>query len=497
MIVEVDGVRMDVPDDATPDEIDSLSKVAGSKSAVFKAGASVLTPEPKPKATLGDNINSFFGRGDPAHPEALTDKTALLNIAKGGAKALALLGGRGKPLPADAGRAQTFLMAPNTGVVPLATSGALAGFGFSNKEDLPGLAADTAVGAVAGPVIGKTVQAALKAPRSISESLASGAESAAVRSTNADRTAVRRAFKGNEDARHSLGRFMLDENIPLRSPQLLRESAQAIQSSAGPEIGAITKAADEGGTLVDLRSAVEAAKADRSIAGLSKNTVTRAKHEEIVGMLEDQIAQHGEKVPPSVAHDIRMQLDQQANWDQAAPKALVKAWRTARGAVDTELDRSMTASGLADKWTEANSRFSSARKLTNPETQRGLADIGAERRAANRYLSPSEKAAGVFGGGLAAIGNPTALAIPAATWTLNRYGFPVAARTMDATSRGFGRMADALERVPSMPSGATVPGSAVAARELSPGFQAFLDALRARLGGPRLSPAYGDQETPK
>lgn len=260
------------------------------------------------------------------------------------------------------------------------------------------------------------------------------AETAAVRSANADRTAMRRAFKGNDEARHVLGRFMLDTGMPLRSPAGIRDAAQEIQKVAGPMVGDIADRAGQAGATVDLASAVNAAKASPAVSRLSRNTVTRNAYDQIATMLDDQLAQHGGSVPPTTAHDLRMQLDELANWDQAAPKQVQKAWRAARDAVDEHLGNAIDNAGLGSEWSEANAAFAKSRRLSNPQ-KRGLADIGTERREANRFVSPYELVAGAAGGAAAAAHHPGGLALPVVTWLGNRYGMPVAARSLDFASK--------------------------------------------------------------
>jgi hypothetical protein len=291
--------------------------------------------------------------------------------------------------------------------------------------------------------------------------------------------ATRRAFKGSEEARQRLGGFMLDEPaIELRSPKAIKEGAQIAQEVYGPAIGKMAEEADKLGAKVDLRGAVDAAKATRPIATLAKNTVTKAKYDEVVTMLEDQVAKHGGEVPPSVAHDVRMQLDQLSAWDQAAPAQVKEAWRAARRSVDDALDATMSKTGLKQGWDYLNGRFSQARKLSNPNTLRGLADIGAERRLGNRFLSPSEKGAAMAGGLTAAVANPAAgVAMPLATAALNRYAFPVSARALDALSKEL-----------------ATPGILQPVAQ-SPGLAALM-AQRLRLRAPtlELAPALGGQE---
>ena len=317
--------------------------------------------------------------------------------------------------------------------------GAAAGIGGSEATDAGQLALDAGLGAGGGALgygAGKALQAV--APR-VAGKAGDLAERAAVRSTNADLTATRRAFLGNDAAAAKTGRFMLDEGFPLRSPSGIKDRAQAIQASLGPKFGALTQAAEQAGAKADLAGAVANAKVAPAIAGLQKNTETRAVFDKVAALLDDQLAQHGGQVSPVVAHDLRMQLDGLAKWDALQPTAVKSAWKAARRAVDDKLDEAMQAAGLGNEWSATNASFRQAKILSSERpgvAGKGLADIGAERLKGNRWLSPSEKAAAVVGGATAlASGNPAPLLLPVGAYVANRGTFPALARTLDATSR--------------------------------------------------------------
>lgn len=122
MIVEVDGVRMEVPDDATPDEIDSLSKMNA--------------PAPKERTwgeAIKQEVPKFFGAGPVKGPQTM------LPVAKGMLKAGALL-------------------VPGAGVASLLGSGAMMGAGLSDSDSVGGMAVDAGIGAATGLIGGKLIQ---------------------------------------------------------------------------------------------------------------------------------------------------------------------------------------------------------------------------------------------------------------------------------------------------------------------------------------------------
>jgi hypothetical protein len=401
--------------------------------------------------------------GDPVADQAIADAARKAGFNK-------------KITPGDVLRAAAITGAGGAmaipGVLPAVASGALLSAGTSKGETAGQVLSDALLGGglaygatKAIPMVGRFLQRMVPAIRG-------AAETAATRSTFADRNAYRRAFKGSDEARQALGRFMLGEDMPLSSPAAIKESALDIQQEVKPLFGKLTGAADASGQKINLRTAVEAAKASRPISQLNSNSVTRSNYDQIVGMLEDQIAQHGEEISPSTAHDIRMQLDALADWDKSAPKPIQAAWRAARGTIDRYLDTAMAEAGLGEQWETANRRFSLARKLANPKTQRGLADIGAERRAANRFISPYEMIAGAAGATAATMHHPGGLAIPAAVWLGNRYGMPVAATGLEALASGLSRL----------PSGVGAPSwpAVTLSENMSPEVKALIDALRQR-----------------
>jgi hypothetical protein len=229
---------------------------------------------------------------------------------------------------------------------------------------------------------------------------------------------------------------------------------------------------------VDLEGAALRALQHPDVAGLARNTETRAIGQRVGAFLEDQIAQHGNEVTPQTLWEIRRQLDPLSKWTKDAPEALTKAFRAVRRSVDGELGASFEAAGLGAEWAAANKGVALAK------TAKTLAVQGAERRAANRFVSPYEALSGIAGAGATAVAGPKALAIPAAAWVLNRYGMPVAARTLDATSNAAGVL-----------SRATAPAPVGAAGEvLSPTMQAMADAIIARFGRPGLAPVYPTDE---
>jgi hypothetical protein len=394
---------------------------------------------------VGDAVNSFFGSGPVKKP------AGMLDVGKGAAKAAAILVSGG-------------------GLLPMVSSGGLFGFGTSDAEEPWGLARDTVGGAAGGAAVKGGLWAGGRALAPVSTGLGKLAEKAAVRSSFADRTAYKAAFgkPANQGKVAETGRFLLDEGIPLRSPAAMLEGLGDKLAEVGPKVGALADKATKAGTKVDLEGAALRALQHPDVADLARNTETRAIGQRVGAFLEDQIAQHGNEVTPQTLWEIRRQLDPLSKWSKDAPEALTKAFRAVRRSIDGELGTSFEAAGLGAEWAAANKGVALAK------TAKTLAVQGAERRAANRFVSPYEAIAGIGGAGATALAGPKALAIPAAAWVLNRYGMPVAARTMDAASKATGAMSRAM-----VPGGVGSTGGV-----LSPTMQAMADAIARRFGSP-------------
>ena len=369
-------------------------------------------------------------------------------------------------------------------------AGAVYGLGTSTADDVGGMAADAALGGVAGGVAGAAVPVAGAVLKPVVKAVGGGlekvAERAAVRSTNADRTAYKKVFGRPADTGEiqATGRMLLDaEGMSLRSPKAIQEGVGAVKDEFGPQIGKLVETADKAGAKGSLQDAVFRSLGADDVANLTKNTETQAAYNRVIAFLDDQLKRNGNDVTPSTLWDIRRQLDPLSKWDKmdASSRPLADAFKAIRGSIDEELGGALKSVNLGDQWAKANRTYSLAKKAQT------LADVGAERRAANRLMSLSEKASGVIGGLAFAMHNPTAaVAIPAATYVANRFAMPATARGADAAGKLL---------LAGSAKGAPAALQRSSARTLSDEFAALIEAMR--VGQPRLSPAYGDQETPR
>jgi hypothetical protein len=378
----------------------------------IRQGSNLLTNDPTNEQLLEESRNL----------EALREAAPVASVLGGGSVAIPPVVALGAALPAGASLGATI----GTGAALGAGQGAVfSDPGQRGKNAAIGFGLGTGIPLAAGLVSG----AARSAP--VPGFLKRAAESAAVRSTNADRTAFKKAFgRPFDDARISeAGRFLLDEGIPLRTPNAMREGLGGIIKQEGPQVGAIVDKATNP-TAVDLWEATQNALLDPRVSRLSRNTEQNSLYSRVSDFLRDQLETNGAKISARQAHDLRRTLDDLSTWDQATPKSLTKAWRATRAALNEELDKAMTLAGLGDEWAASNARFGAAKTL------KGLSDIGVERAKGNNLGSLTERLTAGTAIPLAiASGDPkVALAVPAFA-AINRFGNPTLAKVADWLSR--------------------------------------------------------------
>lgn len=152
MIVEIDGQRFEVPDDATPEEIDTLTKPApkpgmGDLKAADEAAMRAVTD-------TAANIPVGMKTGDPETDRRL----AQLAFNSGATKAIT---------PRDVDRAGAIAAGFGAGflggALPTFASGALTAGGLSNANSAGGVAVDAAEGGAGALLLSKLLGAAGKA----------------------------------------------------------------------------------------------------------------------------------------------------------------------------------------------------------------------------------------------------------------------------------------------------------------------------------------------
>lgn len=317
-----------------------------------------------------------------------------------------------------------------------------------------------------------------------SSTLRRWAELSAARSSGADRTALRRATRGSRSRLAGVGRFMLDDpDMQLRSPLKIQERSLAVGGEVGPEIGRLAAAGDKAGVSVDLMALANAIRLSRPMQKLQSSTIGRGGYKQVSDFLDDQILRAGGEeallagrsvmVPASKLHQIRMLLEDAATWDRQAPTPVIDAWRSARDTVSNVLGDRMAKAGLGRPWREANAKFSFSRMLANPQTKRGMADVGVERRQGNMFLSPTEKAAGLTGLAMAGFGQgPLGVAVAGGGIVGRRWGMPMAARTFEAMSKA--------PSIPSVPPMSVGTSGVMGEPAVEPALAALLAKLRER-----------------
>lgn len=239
MRIEVDGQRFEVPDDATTDEIDALTKPAaappkvGTPEAVLRGAAQGAT------FGFGDELEAgwkhLVGGAD------YTKTRAQLRSDEANARSqhpVAYTGGEigGSLLPSAVAAMATggTSLAPSmakAGLPMAAGQGALQGAGYSNADTAGGLARDSALGAgvgVAGYGLGQTLGA-------VGRKVAGSARGLAVRAeAKAADKAAKEVADGIASARGSLGGEVqkgnrIVENLRRLGPDLSPEEQAAAQ----------------------------------------------------------------------------------------------------------------------------------------------------------------------------------------------------------------------------------------------------------------------------
>jgi hypothetical protein len=366
-----------------------------------------------------------------------------------------------------------------------ATQAATIQAGLNSDKPLKQRLLEMGVAGLGGGALGTLAPAAAagipNTGRSAPGLLDRAAERAAVRSTYADRAALKSVGMGKKapnaaQKASETGRFLLDEGVPLRSPKAIQTALQDIIETEGPRLRPLTQQADSVGVKVKLADVADEVLNSPQMQKLYSNTETRAGYDHVASFLEDQVAQKGWEITPTQAHEIRMMVGANSKFSKDNPTVVAQAFKEAYGHIDDALGSAMQDAGVGKDWALANSRFHLAK------TAKTLADTGVERRSGNALLSPSEKGSGILGAGMALMGEPVSgLALAGGTALLRRYGMPTTARTLNALSS----------------SGAGAAPSAAApyaAAGITPAaIRAFLAELRQRRPDLQFAPAMGEE----
>ena len=364
------------------------------------------------------------------------------------------------------------------GALNAAPVGAVMAGAESRDPTLTGKLEDAGLGAAGGALVGGAVPLLGKAISAAGQKMGKGADWAALRSSFVDRTGFRKVFGREPDPNdiHDLGQFVLKSGIPMHSPQAMVEGANGLLSASGQAIGDAAKQAAANGAQFDLQDAALKALQSPSVAKLAGDTEGRPLYNRILEFLDDKLKTSGNTLDPVEAHALRQRVDSFAGWEKDKPQDLMNAWRDVRGVLNDEMTNTMKRGGVGDEWAAANDAYSKASDI------KSLAKVGAERRNANRFVSPYEMVTAAPAAAVAAMGHPAALAAPIAARVLNRYGMPVAARSLDLASSLAGKEA------PKAATGATAA--------LLPQTKGLLEKiLQAKLGaGLPVAAAEGEQK---
>lgn len=312
-------------------------------------------------------------------------------------------------------------------------AGAAAGYGHSTAEDLPGQAADTATGAATAAAVGGALPvlgAALKPILDpLGRTLGSLAERAAVRSAKATGAIRDKVLGASPEKTADVGRFLLDQGVPLRSPQAMKKGLSSILSEEGPQIRSLAEQGAKSGLKVDFQGAAERALDNPSVAELASNTETQPLYDRVANFLRDQFGRHGPEMDTLQAHALRRRLDKLAKYNKTTPDELADAFAAVRNSLNDELGSTMEQAGLGAPWAEANRAYSLATSGSR------LARSGVKKSGNELFSLPTNIASAAGAATALATHNPLSALIPIATAAGRKFGMPVAARTADVASK--------------------------------------------------------------
>ena len=471
--------------DSAPEGVVKQSKTTSTLSALGRGAAQGATlglgeriqgaiqaalPVSGDAPSFGERYNKELSAAQAANDEAKAAHPWAYTAGNvgGGAAPTALL-----PI-AKAAQGAGLLTRMGVGSLNAAPVGATIAGVESRDPTLAGKLKDAGGGALGGALLGGAVPVLGKAISAAGSKMGKAADWSALRSSFVDRTGFRKVFGREPDPNdiHDLGQFVLNSGIPMHSPQAMVEGAKKLLSESGKQIGDAAKLASTNGAKFDIQDAALKALQTPNVAKLAGDTEGIPLYNRILSFLDDQVQRKGNTMDPVEAHALRQRVDSFADWEKDKPQDLMNAWRDVRGALNDEMTNTMQRGGVGNEWAAANSTYSKASDV------KSLAKVGAERRNANRFISPYEMVTAAPAAAVAAMGHPSALIAPIAARVLNRYGMPTAARSLDLMSGLAGKEA---------------PRAATLAGESGPSAaQALADALR-RLG---LSRATADEENP-
>lgn len=365
MRVEVDGQVYDVPDDATVDEIDALTRPAAARApqlpnvGTAKSFGRGITQG----ATLGfgDELEgliqaalpvsgdapSFFERYRKAREGARRE-----NVAAQQAHGTAYLGGNiaGGLLPAVAAS-----VAAPAGVASRIAQGVgfggAAGAGTSTAEDLGGLASDVGVGAALGGALAGTGEVAGKVLKKAAQAIGQK-----FLSNTAGRIAARKALSPEAvEAGYETGAIR-----PWRTIQGAADRLEAARDAIGLKIGNVLREAEKAGVqapdAVNLASELEAV--GNAIKSKSFNAAHYEPYLRVASDLVDKAAAKGGNISLTEAEALKSSLQGLAK----------QAYKALPGT---------TPSGTAQAYEGIAQRFRSATERAL-ESQKSLAPQAAE-----------------------------------------------------------------------------------------------------------------------
>lgn len=395
----------------------------------------------KPYEQARDESRANYARAKDANPSTYTTGEI------GGGVASALLPGANIARGASLGKA----------VLQSALLGGVTGLGYSEADDLGGLAKDTAANAALGGLVGGAAQKfmpmASRALEKVGESAGDMAEKVAARALGAERGTIKSL---GMDRVKGAGRYALDNELlglGASTEDMVAKNA-AIKSRGGEMMGKAYQAIDDAGaSTFNPREVAE--KVDDQLGDIWRSPLNRGEVNQFDNTIEAILARGPGDIPISEAQLLKEELGSAANWKnklQVSPKEQMArdAYRIVSEQIDEAVKLGQGAvdqAGLSTLLDEGKALYSKG------STAEQLLENKLAREEGNKFIGLTDAitGAGSLGYGGATGDWETAAGIMGAKKLGEKYGAKAAARGLDQVSKALMKspqMADLANRSP-------------------------------------------------
>lgn len=339
-----------------------------------------------------------------------------------------------------------------------AAIGAGAGAGYSEAEDMAGVAKDAAVGGAIGgglgaashavaPVVGRAIQKG-------GEKLKRGAERMASRALGAERGTIK---KFGQEQVQKAGRQALDEGVlsPLASADDMAAKNAAVKQRGGQMMGEVYDAIDEKGAST-FNPLEVAGKVDEEIGGIYRSPINKGELKQLENTLESILVRGEGNLPLREAQKLKQELSKVANWKNnlnitEKEKMAREAYGIVSSAIDDAADKgakTIGVEGLPEKLGVGKKIYS------NASTSEKLLENRIAREQGNNFFGLTDTIAGAGSLGYGATTGDwgTAAGIMVAKKGLGKYGSQNAALLLDKAGKAITRSSTVADKVARNPN---------------------------------------------